>query len=155
MTPITFNTIMRQWRTGKNLSQVEMAKLLNVSQQTYDFYEKGREPKLGFIKKYREVTGVDLIQFEIGPKLFKEHYHKDNAEYNAQLQQNLKLFYPEGHPGLQQASSSPVQSSELVELKKQNVILMQLVNKLFPNGLPTTKRKPASKKRAGRSAAGK
>ena len=59
------------YRNKRNITQIEMAKMLNVSRQTYINYETGAfEPSLDILKKISQIlqTSIDdLLDNEIFP----------------------------------------------------------------------------------------
>ncbi len=121
---LTFNAIMKRWRTENNFSQEKAAKLLGVYQQTYDYYEKGRLPRLDFIKRFLKETGIDLVQYSHGPR----------------------LFAPEKY-------SPSVVDQEKEDLKNQIRVLTRAIEQLSKTRLPITNKKPAPVKKPVRSAA--
>ena len=56
-----FGEHLRSMRTDKtNYSQVEMAKMLNISRSTYTYYETGKsEPNFANLRKMATILGVD------------------------------------------------------------------------------------------------
>lgn len=61
---ISFGKYIKERRTRKGLSQVDMAKRLNISQQAYGRYELGaREPSLQTALDIAELLDFDLGDF--------------------------------------------------------------------------------------------
>ncbi len=65
-----YNEVLRELRTERNLTQAEIAKIINISQRAYSFYEKGeREPSIDTILKladyYQVPTDILLGRWEI------------------------------------------------------------------------------------------
>jgi transcriptional regulator with XRE-family HTH domain len=53
--------VLKELRNKKGLSQEEIAKLINVTQRAYSFYETGnREPKIDTLIKLADIYGVPL-----------------------------------------------------------------------------------------------
>ncbi|MBQ8443739.1 MAG: helix-turn-helix transcriptional regulator [Clostridia bacterium] len=58
---------LRELRKEKNLTQKELAQMLNVTSQAIANFENGtRAPNLLFAKKYAKVFGVSLDEFVEG-----------------------------------------------------------------------------------------
>lgn len=65
-----YNVVLKELRTEKKLTQTELAKIINISQRAYSFYEKGeREPSIETILKladfYQVPTDILLGRYEI------------------------------------------------------------------------------------------
>ena len=53
--------VLKELRDKKGLSQEEIAKMINVSQRAYSFYETGdREPKIDTLIKLADIYGLPL-----------------------------------------------------------------------------------------------
>lgn len=58
---MSITTVLQTWRESNSLSQRDMAIMLEVSQQVYSYYEKGRsKPGANFYNRFKEVFGWDL-----------------------------------------------------------------------------------------------
>lgn len=49
------------YRKSKSLTQSEFAKQLDISQQRLSYYENGMEPPIEFMRKFKNLTGIDLM----------------------------------------------------------------------------------------------
>lgn len=65
-----YNEVLKELRIERKLTQAEIAKIVNISQRAYSFYEKGeREPSIETILKlaeyYQVPTDILLGRYEI------------------------------------------------------------------------------------------
>lgn len=65
-----YNEVLKELRIERKLTQAEIAKIINISQRAYSFYEKGeREPSIETILKlaeyYQVPTDILLGRYEI------------------------------------------------------------------------------------------
>lgn len=83
---------LRLLRNKKNKSQTEMAEILNVSRQAYNFYENGvREPKLDMIIKMADFFDVS-VDYLLGRTDFLGKYKNftsDGSEQVKRLQKKI------------------------------------------------------------------
>ena len=57
----TMHIVLKELRDKKGLSQKDIAKMINVSQRAYSFYETGnREPKIDTLIKLADIYGMSL-----------------------------------------------------------------------------------------------
>lgn len=81
---LTFAKVLSAYRLGEELSQVEMAKILNISKQSLNDLEKGRvlpsiERAAAIAKK---IGAIDLVFIEIA---IQDHIDRAKLEYKVQL----------------------------------------------------------------------
>lgn len=55
------NKAIVDYRKDHGMTQKEFAEKLNVTQQMLSYYEQGMTPSIEFIKKFKKVTGIDLL----------------------------------------------------------------------------------------------
>lgn len=62
--------LMREYRLRNGLTQEDMARKMGMRQQVYSNAETGRSGvRYEFVKKFREITGIDLFSDKVAPPL--------------------------------------------------------------------------------------
>ena len=96
---------IKELREEKNISQLELAKKLNLTQQSISLYEKGeREPSIDVLKNIANFFNVsldyllgksDIRNYDEDEKEFRFAYHKETEGMTDEEIKDALRFYKE------------------------------------------------------------
>lgn len=96
---------IKELREEKNISQLELAKKLNLTQQSISLYEKGdREPSIDVLKSIANFFNVsldyllgksDIRNYDEDEKEFRFAYHKETEGMTDEEIKDALRFYKE------------------------------------------------------------
>jgi DNA-binding XRE family transcriptional regulator len=69
---LTVNTKLIQMRNEKNMTQEQMAELLNIDRSTYAHYERGRTPHLDTAIRIARILGVTVEDIFLPSNVLKQ-----------------------------------------------------------------------------------